>query len=76
MANATANAINTIAKAAAGDGGTAALHYQLAQQWVDQWGGIAKASTVTVVPASMGDLSAMVGTLMSQAGNARPAGKG
>ena len=73
VANATANAINTIAKSAAGDGGMDALRYQLAQQWVDQWGEIAKASTVTVVPANMGDLSAMVGTLMSQAGNAKPA---
>ncbi|HET7176407.1 MAG TPA: SPFH domain-containing protein [Gammaproteobacteria bacterium] len=73
VATATANAINTIAKAAAGDGGMDALHYQLAQQWVDQWGEIAKSSTVTVVPANMGDLSAMVGTLMSQTSNARPA---
>jgi regulator of protease activity HflC (stomatin/prohibitin superfamily) len=72
VADATANAINTIGKAAAGDGGMDALRYQLAQQWVDQWGEIAKTSTVTVVPANMGDLSAMVGTLMSQAGNAKP----
>ncbi|MFI4920988.1 MAG: SPFH domain-containing protein [Gammaproteobacteria bacterium] len=72
VADATAAAINTIGKAAAGDGGMDALRYQLAQQWVDQWGEIAKTSTVTVVPANMGDLSAMVGTLMSQAGNAKP----
>jgi len=72
VANATAKAIQTIGMAAAGQGGMDALHYQLAQQWVDQWGEIAKTSTVTVVPANMGDLSAMVGTLMSQAGNAKP----
>jgi regulator of protease activity HflC (stomatin/prohibitin superfamily) len=72
VATATANAINTIAKSAAGEGGMDALRYQLAQQWVDQWGLIAKTSTVTVVPANMGDLSAMIGTLMSQAGNAKP----
>jgi regulator of protease activity HflC (stomatin/prohibitin superfamily) len=72
VANATAKAIQTIGAAASGQGGTDALHYQLAQQWVDQWGEIAKTSTVTVVPANMGDLSAMVGTLMSQAGNAKP----
>jgi regulator of protease activity HflC (stomatin/prohibitin superfamily) len=72
VANATAKAIQTIGTAAAGQGGTDALHYQLAQQWVEQWGEIAKTSTVTVVPANMGDLSAMVGTLMSQAGNAKP----
>src|SRR5579859_6136551 len=76
VATATGNAIQTIAKAVAGEGGAEALHYQLAQQWVEQWGEIAKSSTVTVVPANMGDLSAMVGTLMSQAGNARPATKG
>jgi regulator of protease activity HflC (stomatin/prohibitin superfamily) len=72
VANATAKAIQTIGMAAAGQGGSDALHYQLAQQWVEQWGEIAKTSTVTVVPANMGDLSAMVGTLMSQAGNAKP----
>ena len=76
VATATANAIDTIAKAAAGEGGMDALRYQLAQQWVEQWGVIAKTSTVTVVPTNMGDLSAMVGTLMSQAGNARPVTKG
>ncbi len=75
VANATAKAIQTIGSAASGQGGTDALHYQLAQQWVEQWGEIAKTSTVTVVPANMGDLSAMVGTLMSQAGNAKPAAR-
>jgi regulator of protease activity HflC (stomatin/prohibitin superfamily) len=75
VANATAKAIQTIGTAAAGQGGSEALHYQLAQQWVEQWGEIAKTSTVTVVPANMGDLSAMVGTLMSQAGNAKPAAR-
>ncbi len=71
VANATAKAIQTIGTAAAGEGGAEALNYQLGQQWVQQWGEIAKTSTVTVVPANMGDLSAMVGTLLSQAGNAK-----
>jgi regulator of protease activity HflC (stomatin/prohibitin superfamily) len=72
VAAATAQAIATIGKAVAGEGGAEALHYQLGQQWVEKWGFIAKNSTVTVVPANMGDLSAMVGTLLSQAGNAKP----
>ena len=71
VAAATARAIETIGKSAAGEGGAEALHYQLGQQWVSQWGQIAKTSTVTVVPANMGDLTAMVGTLLSQAGNAK-----
>lgn len=76
VAAATAKAISDIGKAVAGEGGADALHYQLGQQWVQQWGLIAKNSTVTVVPANMGDLSAMVGSLLSQAGNARPVAKG
>ena len=76
VATATAKAISDIGKAVAGEGGAEALHYQLGQQWVQQWGLIAKNSTVTVVPANMGDLSAMIGSLLSQAGNARPAAKG
>ena len=72
VATATAKAISDIGKAVAGEGGADALHYQLGQQWVQQWGLIAKNSTVTVVPANMGDLSAMVGSLLSQAGNAKP----
>lgn len=76
VATATAQAIADIGKAVAGEGGAEALHYQLGQQWVAQWGLIAKNSTVTVVPANMGDLSAMVGSLLSQAGNAKPGVKG
>lgn len=75
VAAATAKAINDIGHAVAGEGGSEALNYQLGQQWVQQWGLIAKNSTVTVVPANMGDLSAMVGSLLSQVGNARPAAK-
>ncbi len=75
VATATAKAITDIGKAVAGEGGAEALHYQLGQQWVQQWGLIAKNSPVTVVPANMGDLSAMVGSLLSQAGNAKPAVK-
>ena len=75
VATATAKAISDIGKAVAGEGGADALHYQLGQQWVQQWGLIAKNSTVTVVPANMGDLSAMVGSLLSQAGNAKPGAK-
>ena len=76
VAAATAKAIETIGKSAAGEGGADALHYQLGQQWVSQWGQIAKTSTVTVVPANMGDLSGMLGTLLAQAGNAKGVSKG
>ncbi|HEV2212559.1 MAG TPA: stomatin-like protein, partial [Gammaproteobacteria bacterium] len=74
VAKATADAIETIAGSIKQQGGSEALQYQLGQQWVQKWGEIAKSSTVTVVPANMGDLSAMVGTLMAQVGNKGKAG--
>lgn len=65
VAKATGEAIGTIAGAIAAEGGSEALSYQLGQQWVERWGNIAKSSTVTVIPAAMGDLASMVSTLTS-----------
>ncbi|HET7922883.1 MAG TPA: stomatin-like protein, partial [Gammaproteobacteria bacterium] len=65
VARATGGAIGTIAKAVQAEGGSEALSYQLGQQWVERWGAIAKSSTVTVIPAAMGDLASMVSTLTS-----------
>lgn len=65
VATATAQAIDTIARSVSAQGGSEALNYQLGQQWVDRWGNIAKSSTVTVIPAAMGDIAAMMSTLTS-----------
>jgi regulator of protease activity HflC (stomatin/prohibitin superfamily) len=65
VATATAQAIDTIARSVSAQGGSEALNYQLGQQWVERWGNIAKSSTVTVIPAAMGDIAAMMSTLTS-----------
>ncbi|KAI9189205.1 Synaptotagmin-like protein 2 [Blastocladiella emersonii ATCC 22665] len=70
-ADATAKGISQVAAAIAnGDGtgerGTDAAALQVAERWVDAWGGIAKnAGSVVVVPSGMGDAAGMVTSGMS-----------
>ncbi|KNE65118.1 hypothetical protein AMAG_19433 [Allomyces macrogynus ATCC 38327] len=65
-ADATAAGISRIAEAIAegaggGRAGNEAASLQIAEKWVDAWGGIAKnAGSVVVVPSSMGDAASMV----------------
>ncbi|HEX5314683.1 MAG TPA: SPFH domain-containing protein [Gammaproteobacteria bacterium] len=62
VADATAKALATVGAALRQDGAGEAMRMQVAQDFIAQWGGIAKASNVMIVPADMGDLSKVVGT--------------
>ena len=64
VAAATAEAIRTIASAATEKGGIEALQMQLAKDYIDKWGNLAKAGTAIVVPADLGNIGAMVATAM------------
>jgi hypothetical protein len=64
VAAATAEAIRTIASAAVEKGGIEALQMQLAKDYIDKWGNLAKAGTSIVVPADLGNIGAMVATAM------------
>lgn len=65
VATATADAIRAIAAAAITNGGIEALQMQLAKDYIDKWGNLAKAGTSIVVPADLGNIGAMVATAMS-----------
>ena len=65
VATATADAIRAIAAAAVTDGGIEALQMQLAKDYIDKWGNLAKVGTSIVVPADLGNIGAMVATAMS-----------
>ena len=62
VAEATARALATIGQALQQSGAEDAMKMQVAQDFIAQWGGIAKASNVMIVPSDMGDLSKVVGT--------------
>jgi regulator of protease activity HflC (stomatin/prohibitin superfamily) len=64
VAAATAEAIRTIASAAVEKGGIEALQMQLAKDYIDKWGNLAKVGTSIVVPADLGNIGAMVATAM------------
>ena len=64
VASATADAIRAIATAAVVDGGIEALQMQLAKDFIDKWGNLAKQGTTMIIPADLGNIGAVVGTAL------------
>lgn len=60
IANATADRINTLAKAMQGDNANGAVSLGVAEKYVEAFEKLAKEGTTVVVPASLGDMSSMV----------------
>ena len=65
VAEATAAAIRVIGDAAQAPGGIEALQMQLAKDYIEKWGNLAKAGTSLVIPADLGNIGALVGTALS-----------
>ena len=57
VAEATARALATVGAGLQQAGAQDAMKMQVAQDFIAQWGGIAKESNVMIVPSDMGDLS-------------------
>ncbi len=64
VASATADAIRAIATAAVVEGGIEALQMQLAKDFIDKWGNLAKQSTTMIIPAELGNVGALVATAL------------
>lgn len=62
VAEATAKALEQVGAALQQSGGMDAMRMQVAENFIERWGAIAKSSNVMIVPADMGDLSKVVGT--------------
>lgn len=60
VAKATAAAIQMIAESVSRPGGNEALQLQVAKQFVEQFGNIAKAGTTILLPANMADVGGLV----------------
>lgn len=60
VATATANGLREVASALTADGGNQALQLKVAQQYVAEFGNIAKEGNTLVVPANLSDLSSMI----------------
>jgi regulator of protease activity HflC (stomatin/prohibitin superfamily) len=65
VANATAEGIRQVSGAIGLPGGLEAVQLRVAEQYVTQFGQLAKAGNTLVVPANLADVSAMIATAMS-----------
>jgi regulator of protease activity HflC (stomatin/prohibitin superfamily) len=64
VAEATAEGIKAVALALQVPGGTQAIELRVAEQYIQQFGNLAKAGNTMIVPANLGDISSMIATVM------------
>ena len=64
IANATAQAIATIAKATEIEGGSTAVNLKVAEQYIEAFAKLAKTNNTLIVPNNLSDVSGMVGSVM------------
>lgn len=64
IAEATANGLRKVAEAIHAQGGIEAVRFRIAEQYVQEFGKLAKAGNTLVIPAQLGDVAAMVALAM------------
>jgi regulator of protease activity HflC (stomatin/prohibitin superfamily) len=72
VASATAQGIREVATAIRTDGGMEAVQLRVAEQYVAQFGQIARTSNTVVVPANVSDVAGMIATAMKVFSSATP----
>jgi regulator of protease activity HflC (stomatin/prohibitin superfamily) len=65
IAEATAEGVRKVAEAMQVPGGYEAVQLRVAEQYITQFGTLAKASTTMILPASVSDIGAMIATAMN-----------
>jgi regulator of protease activity HflC (stomatin/prohibitin superfamily) len=69
VASATAEGIRRVAEAIRTDGGMEAVQLRVAEQYVEQFGHLAKSTTSVIVPASVSDVAGMIAAAMKVFGS-------
>lgn len=65
IAQATAEGIKKVAESLSMTGGETAANLRVAEKYIAEFGNLAKENNTMIIPANMGDISAMVATTMS-----------
>ena len=73
VASATAEGIRKVAEAIRTDGGMEAVQLRFAEQYVEQFGKLAKSTTSVIVPASVSDVAGMIAASMKVFGSMQAA---
>ena len=69
IAEATAAGVRAVGAAVSEPGGKDAINLRVAEQWVTEFGKLAKVNNTMIVPAQLGDVSTLVSTVMGTLGN-------
>jgi regulator of protease activity HflC (stomatin/prohibitin superfamily) len=72
VATATAQAIRQVAEASGAPGGIEAINLRVAEQWVAQFGHVAKETNTLILPANLGDMASLVAMAMTTIESTRP----
>ena len=64
IANATAEALATIARATQAEGGSTAVNLKVAEQYIEAFSNLAKTNNTLIVPSNLSDVSGMVSSVM------------
>jgi len=73
VANATAEGIRRIAAAIQEPGGMEAVNLRVAEQYIQQFGNLAKQTNTLILPANLADLGGLIATAMSAVRQTSPA---
>jgi regulator of protease activity HflC (stomatin/prohibitin superfamily) len=65
VANATAEGINSIAAAIRVPGGSEAVQLRVAEQYIGEFGNLAKTGNSLIIPANLGDISSLIASAMT-----------
>ncbi len=72
VASATAEGLRRVAETIQNPGGREAVQLRVAEQWVAQFGNLAKSTNTVIVPAPVGDVAAMIATAMNVFAETKP----
>ena len=75
VATATADGMRQVASAVTEEGGAEAMQLRVAQQYINEFGNIAKTGNTLVVPANLADLAAMMSLATNIAKGESPSSK-
>ena len=64
IAQATANGLRSIAEAINQPGGIDAVNLRVAEQYVKEFGALARTNNTLILPSNLGDIGSLVGTIM------------
>jgi regulator of protease activity HflC (stomatin/prohibitin superfamily) len=65
VAEATAQALRKVGEAITAPGGLQAVNLRVAEQYVQQFGNLAKAGNTLILPSNVADIASIIGTAMS-----------